>query len=161
MDCKEMSGLRHSPRLFRPWSVMFWQLLAGKQIFLTKITYHVKLRERDCKELSDLRPSPRYFRPWSVIVTDLLASKQIYIPKITYDPKLRLIDCKEIRDLRPSPRLLRPWSVICWDLFTVNKPIFQKSLTLRSRDWWIARSWVFWSLHRSRIGLDLWFWEFC
>jgi len=63
MDCKVLSLLRPSPRLFRPWSVIFSHLLTSQQTSLIKVTYQTKLKLMDSKELSLLRPPPRVFRP--------------------------------------------------------------------------------------------------
>lgn len=136
IDFKALSILRPSPRLFRPWSVIFEHLLTNQQTDLTKISYPWKLRLMDCKELSLLRLSLRLFRPWSVIAEELeilalsylLASYQIHLEKATNQEKLRLMDCKELSSLKPLPRLFRPWSVILEHLFLqINELILQNS----------------------------------
>ena len=110
IDRKALSLLRPSPRLFRPWSVIWSSLFAIQQTHLTKVTYPVKSRLMDCKALSLLRPSLRLFRPVSVIWGQLFTGQHIYVPKVTHRRKLRLMDSKELSLLRLSPKLFRPSS---------------------------------------------------
>jgi len=60
VDCKELSLLRLSPRLFRPLSEIRPHLFSIQQIYFTKEkNYCLKLRFTEHKELSVSRPSPR------------------------------------------------------------------------------------------------------
>ncbi len=101
MDCKAVSVLRTSPRLFRPWSVIWEHLLTSQQTYLTKVTDPQKERLMDCKLLlSALRPSLRFFTPWSVIFKQLLASQKNpsfknHLPTKIEDNWLYCIECFE------------------------------------------------------------------
>jgi len=59
IDCKELSVLIHSPRVFTLLSVIFSQLWAKKSTKVRKVTYRSRLRLMHCKELSPVRLEQR------------------------------------------------------------------------------------------------------
>ncbi len=82
--------------------------------------------------------------------------------KSEFKRRLTMMNCKEVSVLRASTRSFLPWLVNLVQLLAVNETIgFKRSLTLKNRDWWIAKNWILGGSHWDLSRLDLWFESTC
>ena len=107
-----------------------------------KVTYPLKSPLIDFNERMLPILLPRCSRPSSVNVPLLFAS-QFLILKATYDAKSRSRDCKLKSLLRPSPIFFLPSSLSPSHLFTSQQSRTIKLKTVKNKEQWIVRSWVF------------------